>query len=242
MTRQRACRYFPLVVALLTLTAFLPALRNEFVSWDDVPNLVLNPSYRGLGWTQIKWMWTSQMIGRYVPVTWMTLGLDYTIWGMNPFGYHLTSILLHAANAVLFYFLALAILAAANRNNGERRTTIRYGALFAALLFAVHPLRVESVAWVTERRDVVSGMFYLLSLLAYVRGVGDPPSLGIRRKYYFASFGFFVLAVLSKEITVTLPLVLLILDWYALGRLKGAPQGWVALPLRTVWIEKIPFL
>src|SRR6266478_2852034 len=144
MTEQRLSRHFPAIVALLTLLLFLPALANDFVNWDDERNFVLNPNYRGLGWAQIEWMWTSHLLGRYVPITWMTLGLDYTIWGMNPFGYHLTSILLHAVNAVLFYFLALALLRLALRaRSDEIQNRIPIGALFAALVFALHPLRVE---------------------------------------------------------------------------------------------------
>ena len=103
MTAPPLYRHFPAIVAVLTLLLFLPALGNEFVNWDDERNFVLNPNYRGLGWTEIHWMWTSHLLGRYVPVTWMTIGLDYTIWGMNPLGYHLTSVLLHTVNAVLFY-------------------------------------------------------------------------------------------------------------------------------------------
>src|SRR5260370_881900 len=85
MTEQPLSRHFPAIVALLTLLLFLPALGNDFVNWDDERNFVLNPNYRGLGWTEIEWMWTSHLLGRFVPITWMTLGLDYTIWGMNPF-------------------------------------------------------------------------------------------------------------------------------------------------------------
>jgi len=214
-------RHFPAIVAVLTLLLFLPAVSNEFVNWDDERNFVLNPNYRGLGWTEIEWMWSSHLLGRYVPITWMTLGLDYAIWGMNPFGYHLTSVLFHTANAVLFYFLSLALLRLAMRDRSkELQARIPIGALFAALVFALHPLRAESVAWVTERRDVVSGMFFLLAVLAYLRG----------RKYYWACFGFFILALLSKEIAVTLPVVLLILDAYPLRRLN-----------RAAWLEKIPF-
>jgi len=221
MTEQPLSRHFPAIVAVLTLLLFLPALNNEFVNWDDERNFVLNPNYRGLGWTEIQWMWTSHLLGRYVPVTWMTLGLDYTIWGMNPLGYHLTSVLFHTVNAVLFYFLSLALLRLALRDRSkEIQARIPIGALFAALVFALHPLRAESVAWVTERRDVVSGMFFLLAILAYLRG----------RKYYWACFGLFILALLSKEIAVTLPVILLILDAYPLRRLG-----------RAAWLEKIPF-
>jgi len=234
MTEQPLSRHFPAIVALLTLLLFLPVLGNDFVNWDDERNFVLNPNYRGLGWTEIEWMWTSHLLGRYVPITWMTLGLDYTIWGMNPFGYHLTSVLFHTVNAVLFYFVALALLRLAFRDRSkEIQARIPIGALFAALVFALHPLRVESVAWVTERRDVVSGMFFLLAILAYLRGNPDVPAAPIRGKYYWACFGFFILALLSKEIAVTLPVILLILDVYPLRRLSAG---------FTVFLEKIPFL
>ena len=233
-------RHFPAIVALLTLLLFLPALANDFVNWDDERNFVLNPNYRGLGWAEIEWMWTSHLLGRYVPITWMTLGLDYTIWGMNPLGYHLTSVLYHTVNAMLFYLLALALLGIALRDRPkEMQARIPIGALFAGLVFALHPLRVESVAWVTERRDVVSGMFFLLAILAYLRGNPDVPGAPIRRKYYWACFGFFILALLSKEIAVTLPVILLILDVYPLRRLNGA--GWLSRSGRGILLEKLPF-
>jgi protein O-mannosyl-transferase len=233
-------RHFPAIVAVLTLILFLPALGNDFVNWDDERNFLMNPNYRGLGAAQIGWMWTSHLLGRYVPVTWMTLGLDYALWGMNPLGYHLTSILFHTVNAVLFYFLALALLRLALRDGPEEmQSRIPIGALFAALVFAVHPLRAESVAWVTERRDVVSGMFFLLAILAYLRGISDIPGAGIRGKYYWACFGFFILALLSKEMAVTLPVVLLILDVYPLRRLAAA--GWRSGMIFKVLLEKIPF-
>jgi tetratricopeptide (TPR) repeat protein len=242
MTEQRVYRLLPATIALLTLLAFLPALRNDFVNWDDEKNFLLNEAYRGLGWDQLKWMWTAHVYGRYIPFTWMTLGLDYSIWGMDPLGYHLTNILWHAANAVAFYFLALALFRrAVPESSTEMRARLPLGAFFAALLFALHPLRVESVAWVTERRDVVSGLFYLLAILAYVRGCANASGRRIRRKYYWGCFALFVLGVLSKEMVVTLPLVLLILDVYPLGRLGGGPGRWFGAEARRVWLEKIPF-
>ncbi|HYL76241.1 MAG TPA: tetratricopeptide repeat protein [Bryobacteraceae bacterium] len=231
MTERRVYRILPFTVALLTLLAFLPALQNGFVDWDDPKNIVNNESFRGLGWDQIHWMWTSHLNGHYIPITWMTLGLDYTIWGMDPLGYHLTNILLHAANAVLFYFLAIALFRkAVPQSSPQMRARIPLGALFAALIFAVHPLRAESVAWVTERRDVVSGLFYLAAILVYVRGVQDTPGKPIQRKYYWACLAIFALGILAKEMLVTLPAVLLILDFYPLGR-----------PPSKIWLGKIPF-
>src|ERR1051325_730066 len=138
----------PLAVAALTFVAFLPVLRNGFVTWDDDRNFLDNPYYRGLGWTQLKWMWTTFHMGHYVPLSWMTLGLDFELWGMNPTGYHLTSLLLHAANAVLVYFIARWLLDAVGAANlgqrpaNKRSTAIAPAAAAAALLFALHPLRV----------------------------------------------------------------------------------------------------
>jgi tetratricopeptide (TPR) repeat protein len=242
MTEQRVYRLLPFAVALPALLVFLPALRNDFINLDDPANFLLNLNYRGLGWTQLKWMWTTDVLGHYIPVTWMTLGLDYSIWGMDPLGYHLTNILWHTANAVVFYFLALALFRRAiPESSAETRARIPLAACFAALLFALHPLRVESVAWVTERRDVVSGLFYLLAILAYVRGF-EPPERPIRRWNYWACLACFALAALSKEITITLPVVLLILDVYPLRRLGGA-LGWrMGAPVRRIWLEKLPFL
>jgi len=157
----------PVVVALLTGVAFLPALENGFVNWDDDRNFLLNFHYRGLGLDELKWMFMPYW-GHYTPLTWMTLGLDYLLWGMAPAGYHLTNILLHVATAVAFYFLAIQLLRLAAGRGGEDGA-LWVGAAFAALFFAVHPLRVESVAWITERRDLLSGLFYVLTILAYLR-------------------------------------------------------------------------
>src|SRR5713101_4243176 len=158
----------PVLIALVTFAAFLPTLQNQFVKWDDDKNFLDNPHYRGLGWTHLRWMWTTHL-GHYIPLTWMTLGLDYLLWGINPFGYHLTSLLLHAANAVVFFFVVRRILTLALPNPSARGPALAVSAGFAALVFAIHPLRVESVAWVTERRDVLSGLFYLLAILVYLR-------------------------------------------------------------------------
>ncbi|TMH83068.1 MAG: glycosyltransferase family 39 protein [Betaproteobacteria bacterium] len=199
-----------ILIAVVTLAAFLPALQNQFVNWDDADNFLGNPHYRGLGWSQLRWMWTTFHMGHWIPLTWMTLGLDYLLWGMNPFGYHLTSLVLHAANAIVFYFVAFRILGLALPDAGDRgRAGLALSAGFAALLFALHPLRVESVAWATERRDVLSGLFYLLTILVYLRAC----ERGERgRGWYWGAIGLFACALLSKSMAVSLPVVLLILD------------------------------
>src|SRR5213594_3953589 len=208
---QRWVRWLaPLLVALFTLAAFLPALQNQFVNWDDKDNFLDNPHYRGLGWTHLRWMWTTHL-GHYIPLTWMTLGLDYLIWGMNPTGYHLTNLLLHAANAVLVYRLIVALVPGV----GAR------AALVGALGFAIHPLRVESVAWATERRDVLSGLFYLATVLGYLRFAEAQREGRPWRGWLAASVGCFLLSLLAKAWGITLPLVLLALDVYPLRRLVG---------------------
>src|SRR5881628_574134 len=181
-------------------------------------------------------MWTTHL-GHYIPLTWMTLGLDYLLWGLNPVGYHLTSLLLHAANAVVFFFVVRRILTLALPSS-ERGHALAVAAGFAALVFAIHPLRVESVAWVTERRDVLSGLFYLSAILIYLWACEG----GARgRGWYWLSVAVFVLALLSKSMVVNLPVVLLILDVYPLRRLGGA-LGWWSEPARRVYVEKIPFV
>src|SRR5262249_40621605 len=153
------------LVGAVTLLTFLPALRNDFVNWDDVENFLNNPHYRGLGWTNIRWMLTTAHLGHYIPVTWLTLGLDYVLWGMDPRGYHFTAILVHSVNALVFYILGYRILevgftskpnqqlaptlpAERSETGLENRATLglSLGAATAALLFSLHPLRVESVA------------------------------------------------------------------------------------------------
>lgn len=227
-------------IGLLTLAVFLPSLKNGFVNWDDDANLVLNAGYRGLSWDHLKWMWTSHLTSHYLPLSWMSFGLDYVIWKDNPLGYHLTNILLNAANAAIFFLLVLAILKRTFPTDSAGAGSLMWGAAFAALFFGLHPLRVESVAWATERRDVLSGLFYLLAVLVYVRGVSKDASQGLPVKSYLACLTLFLMAILSKEITVTLPVILLILDVYPLGRLGGL-AGWTGPGARRVYLEKIPF-
>src|SRR2546429_699254 len=227
----------PLVIAFSTFAAFLPALQNQFVSWDDADNFLDNPHYRGLGWTHLRWMWTTHL-GHYIPLTWMTLGLDYLLWGMNPLGYHLTNLLLHAENAVVFFFVVRRILTLALLGASERGLALAVSAGFAALVFAIHPLRVESVAWATERRDVLSGLFYLAAILVYLRACAREER---GRGGYWTAVGLFACALLSKSMVVNLPIVLLILDVYPLRRLGGA-IGWWSEPARRVYVEKIPFV
>ncbi|MDP3542388.1 MAG: hypothetical protein Q8T11_07980 [Elusimicrobiota bacterium] len=190
------------------VAVFLPALRFPFLNWDDRVNIVENVLLRFDG-PGLSFMLTGNRLGHWQPLSWLSLALDRAVWGAEPLGYHLTAVLLHAAAAVLLFFLARAL---------------KLGALpsaFAALLWAFHPLRVESVAWVTERRDVLSGAVALGAALAYVRGLVDPVW---RRR----AFVLTVLAMTAKVFAIVLPAVWLLLDL----RLAGAPR----------WREKLPYV
>jgi Flp pilus assembly protein TadD len=216
-------RLLPVLVVVAAAAPFLPALANGFVGWDDPLHFLQNPFYRGLGPAQLKWMFEGPHLGQYFPVAWLTLGLDYTLWGMEAGGYHLTSILFHAASACLLYFILRRLLeSGAPRATGEQRML---AAAVGALAYAVHPLRVESVVWASERRDVVSLFFYLSTTLCYLRAVAARGNAV--RRWRAAALACFAASLLSKAIGVTLPFALMILDEYPLRRRALA--------------EKIPF-
>lgn len=225
-------------IALVTFVAFAPVLRAGFVAWDDHYNFLDNPHYRGLGWAQFTWMLTTAWSGHWIPLTWLTLSVDWALWGMNPFGYHLTNLVLHAANGALCFALAARILARSMPS--MTASPIRTGAAAAALVFAVHPLRAEAVAWVSERRDVLSGLFYLVAVLTYLEAVEAEP--GRRRRWMALSVAAFVLAMLSKAIVVSLPIALLVLDVYPLRRLRGSDGESRLGALRPLLIEKLPYV
>ncbi|MGH7356042.1 MAG: tetratricopeptide repeat protein [Candidatus Rokuibacteriota bacterium] len=212
---------------MVTALVFLPGLGNAWVAWDDGINFLENPHYRGLGRAQLRWMFTS-LDGHWIPLTWLTLGFDYVVWGMRSGGYHLTSLAFHAANAGLAFATARRLLAAAGRRDPDA-AEVGFGAAVAALVWAIHPLRAESVAWVTERRDVVSGFFTLLALLAWLRFCADGG-----RRWYRWSLAAFAAALMSKAIVVGLPVILLLLDRYPLRRLDR-------LGVRRAVLEKWPF-
>jgi Flp pilus assembly protein TadD len=232
--RSRAPYVAVALIALLTLACFSPALQAGFIDWDEDPLLIKNLGYRGLGLAQLGWMFTTTRMGHYMPLTWFSYAWDFVNWGMNPLGYHLTNLLVHCASAAVLYLIALRLLALARPAADPR--SLWPGALFAALVWAIHPLRVESVAWVTERRDVLSGLFFLLAVLGYVGYCGEEPGGPRRRRLYWLSLGSFTLALLSKGIVATLPAVLLLLDVYPLRRIGDWPSA------RRALLEKIPFL
>lgn len=236
-SRRTLVALIPLSIAAVTILCFLPALRNGFVAWDDETNFIQNPHYRGLGATQLHWMWTTTLMGHYVPLSWMSLGLDYDLWGMNPGGYHLTSILIHGANAVLVYFIARRILRYSDGTAFDQSASLTAAAIAAALGFALHPLRVESVAWATERRDVLSCLFFFASILSYLRFIGDPRR---SRRWYISASSLFAASLLSKATTMTLPAVLVLINMYPLKRLDLSSRRSAASGLRVLG-EVLPF-
>lgn len=238
--------YLAASAALLTLIIYLPALHNDFVNWDDDIYVYDNPQIRSLDAAFFRWAILGFHVSNWHPLTWVSHALDYAIWGMNPLGHHLTNIILHAVNTALVLLLTLKLFeitrerftqnVSAPRMN-DRTILIAAGA--TGLLFGIHPLHVESVAWVSERKDLLCALFFLLSIMAYVqsaeRRARSAESERLTPCAMRYALCFFVLALLSKPMAVTLPVVLLILDWHPFGRITS---------LKTLWaagVGKLPF-
>lgn len=221
------------ILAILVWLVFGQTLSHDFVNYDDDATVYDNPHIiRGLSLRGIGWAFTHTAIGHFDPLTTISHMLDCQLFGLNPWGHHLTNVLLHTVAAILL-FLVL-----------REMTSAFWRSAFVAAVFAIHPLRVESVAWVTERKDVLSGIFFLLTIGAYVRYVRGPQSAG----RYLGVVFLFALGLLSKSMLVTLPCVLLLLDYWPLRRFSGVCfPGREASPPPSVWsigrplvVEKLP--
>jgi tetratricopeptide (TPR) repeat protein len=235
---QRHAWIICVVLALATFFLYLPVTRNDFIVYDDPTYVTSNPYVlRGLTTRGVAWAFTSGYASNWHPLTWLSHMLDVQLYGVqNPGAHHLTSVLFHVANTLLL-FLAL-----------RRLTGALWRSAVVAAFFAWHPLHVESVAWVSERKDVLSTFFGLLTLLAYARYVTEKRAKGPRIKSYYAwILVFFALALLAKPMLVTLPFVLLLLDFWPLGRV--AERGVQSVDsgtettgqnLRRLVLEKIP--
>ncbi|MGA2787509.1 MAG: tetratricopeptide repeat protein [Verrucomicrobiota bacterium] len=204
---------------------FGQTLGYEFVNYDDNSYVYENLQViHGLNLQGIKWAFTHNVAANWHPLTMISLMLDYQLHGLHAGGYHFTNVLLHTATAVLLFLVLRGMTGALWRS------------AFAAAIFAIHPLRVESVAWVTERKDMLSGLFFVLTLGAYVRYTRTPSSWA----RYLAVISLFTLGLLSKSSLVTLPFLLLLLDYWPLDRMQPVVSRSIFKVLGPLIIEKIP--
>jgi tetratricopeptide (TPR) repeat protein len=234
------------LLASATLAAFAPVVRNDFIKFDDGFYVVHNPHVAGgLNWSNLRWALRTGYQGNWHPVTWVSHMVDVQLFGMRPGWHHLISLLFHTANAVLLFVWL------------QRLTTATWSSLSVATLFALHPLRVESVAWIAERKDVLSTFFLLLTLMAYAcyakllgrtssaspassaGKVGRAELVLPNRRAYVLALLCFALGLMSKPMLVTTPFLLLLLDFWPLGRQESAAS--INTTLKTLIREKIPF-
>ena len=225
-----------LSVALLVFLVYCPVLRNGFVGWDDDLYVYKNPRLRDLSPASLLGTFTTfHASGNWHPLAELSHAADCAVWGLNPKGHHLTSIALHGLNAGLVVALACALMRGRVRRREQAvdapsgRTMV--AGIAAGLLWGLHPLRVESAAWISERKDLLCAAFYLAALLCYLRYTAP---VGERRRDYLGALACLALALLSKPMAVSFPVVLLVLDAYPLERL-GRVRIWRLL------VEKIPF-
>jgi tetratricopeptide (TPR) repeat protein len=214
-------RWIALTLAALTFLVYSRTLTSgcQFLNVDDPEYVTANPHVRaGLSLDGFVWAWTAFHAYNWHPLTWLSLQLDHQLFGLSSIGFHFTNVLLHAANAVLLFWLLL------------RMTGATWPAAFVAALFALHPTHVESVAWVTERKDTLSTLFWLLTMLAYVRYAERP---GVTR--YLLVLLVFALGLAAKPMLVTLPFVLLLMDYWPLRR-------WPTGGLWRLLLEKLPLI
>ncbi|HEX2860249.1 MAG TPA: glycosyltransferase family 39 protein, partial [Lacunisphaera sp.] len=212
-----------------TWLLFARSLGYDFINFDDPVYVTNNAHVRaGPTWDSIVWAFTGKS-DYWHPLTWLSHMFDWRLFGADATGHRTVSVLWHATNAVLAFAVMRRLLGS------------WWIALFSAALFAWHPLRVESVVWVTERKDVMSGFFFLLTLLAYVRYTDNLKAGQPGRRTYALTLALFLGGLMCKPTLVTLPLVLLALDFWPLGRLatKPAPGWWQAH--RCTVMEKLPF-
>ncbi len=217
MIRNKRIPLICILLPAIALIAFWRVTQCDFISYDDPTYITENIHIRhGITIAAIRWAFTTVYASNWHPLTWMSHMLDIQLFGLKPHGHHFTNLLFHIANTLLLFFVF------------NRMTKAAWQSAFVAALFAVHPVHVESVAWVAERKDVLSTFFWMLTMAGYVHYVEDP-----RLKNYLAVLLFFVLGLMAKPMLVTLPFVLLLLDYWPLRRfeLKFNPR---------LLLEKIP--
>jgi protein O-mannosyl-transferase len=219
------------LLLIVTCAAYFPVVTYPFVDLDDPDYVVDNPhTSTGLSWPNVAWALSATEKSNWFPLTWVSHQLDCQIFGLYAGGHHLTNLLLHILNAGLLFWLL------------ERATGARWRSAMVAALFALHPLNVESVAWVAERKNLLCTLFFLLTLAAYGWYVQNPQ---VQRYLWVAAL--FVLGLASKPMVITLPFVLLLIDYWPLGRIEGWSSPSAALPVpqqrfSRLLLEKVPLL
>jgi len=218
LTRSRLSALICFALAAVTLVAYWPVTHHAFTNIDDDGYITSNAHVKaGLTWPGIVWAFQTGFTGNWHPLTWISHMMDCQLFGLNPAGHHLMNVLFHTANTLLLFLLLKNLTGAIWRS------------FFVAALFAWHPLHVESVAWAAERKDVLSAFFWMLALLAYARYAQNKSKAG-----YFLALFFFACGLMSKPMVVTLPFVLLLLDFWPLQRFNNST-------VQRLLIEKIPF-
>jgi len=193
-------------LAAATLAVFWGARQCQFVNYDDPAYITSNEELQhGLTALSVRWAFQTGAASNWHPLTWLSHLADVQLYGMDPAGHHLTSVLLHAINGALLFLIL------------RRMTGAYWRSLVVAALFALHPLRVESVVWVSERKDVLSTFFWMLTVWAYVRYSEEFKVQSSRFKVFYAlALVFFVLGLMSKPMLVTLPFVLLVANFFGI--------------------------
>ncbi len=231
-----------LVLLLAVLAVFWNVPRAEFVQWDDDINIYRNPYHGGLAWERISWMFTdTRYVLYYAPLSWLALSVIYEFSGLDPLGYHLASLALHCVNSMLVYFVIRNFLALRyGRTTSIKELAIPICAGLGTLLWAIHPLRVEAVAWATGLSHLLADLFAFVSLLCYLRLQSIEKS-GTRRKLLLASILAFLASMLCYPIMLAFPLALVIVDALVLRRFSELPGGLFRRASRSIWLEKVPF-
>ena len=202
-----------LFAAVATFAVFLPSLTHGWTNYDDSMFLLGETGWRGMGFAAWRWAFASRVGSVYQPLAWLSYGLDYSLWGMDARGYHLQSALWHAISAALMFLVSRRLLEAARPGPSQ---DLDAAALLSAMVFSVHPLRVESVSWASERRDVICAAFVLAAVWEYLRGRSS-----------WKVFALFFLSLLAKGMALFLPVALLALDFYPLRRIGTRGEGLV---------------
>lgn len=241
-TKESVNKRFIICLLITIISAcFIEVLGHQFV-WDDIYALVKNEKYRGFSYSNISWMLKTFYDGNYHPLSWISFSIDYVLWQMNPAGYHATNLILHNINAVLFFFLIIQFIKINQKKHrfDYEKEILFFCAATGSLFFAIHPLRVENVAWLSTRGDLLCATFYILSISSYLKyTLSHIP--GVKRNWYLLSIFFFILSLLSRAWGITIPVVLIILDIYPLNRI-ARPYKQSGPHISLFLIEKIPFI